>query len=185
MKVSTRRGALAAIFAGLAYVIESIMGVIKPQSEFFSGISDYVLEAVFIIALAGTIFAVMGLHAFAQGRYGKAGMIGFWLTLIGTALIMISAMLTFFVGQNSLGAAFLGGVLLDFIGYVVLGITTLRSKILPLWVGLSLIFGFPVSVILSSFGGGVLFGLAWLMLGYFLWSQRSIDAPQEYAGKSI
>jgi len=185
MNISTRSGALAAILAGSAYLIESIMGVIKPQSEVFSGISDYVLEAVFIIALAATIFALMGLHAFAQGRYGKAGMIGFWLTSIGTALIMISAVVTLFAGQNSLGAAFLGGVLLDFIGYVILGITTLRSKILPLWVGLALIFGFPVSVILNSFGGGVLLGLAWLIVGYFLWSQRSIDAPQEYAGKSI
>jgi hypothetical protein len=58
--------------------------------------------------------------------------------------------------------------LLALVGYVVLGITTLRAKALPLWGGLALILGFPLSVFLSAFGGGILFGLAWLGVGYFL-----------------
>ena len=91
MKLSIRNSATAAILAGLAYLIESIIGVIKPQPEVFSGTSDYVLETVFIIALLATILALLGLHTFAQSRYRKAGTIGFWLTTIGTGLIMISA----------------------------------------------------------------------------------------------
>src|SRR5690349_9565765 len=94
MNLSTRNGALAALLAGLAYIIESIIGVIKPQTEVFSATSDYVLEAVFIVALVATIFAIIGLHSFAQGRYAKAGTVGFWLTVIGTLLTTISAVVT-------------------------------------------------------------------------------------------
>ncbi|MBL8062077.1 MAG: hypothetical protein JNK32_03590 [Anaerolineales bacterium] len=171
MKISIRNGGIAGIVAGLGYIVQAIMGLIKPQTEVFSGTSDYILEVVFIVALAATIAALMGLHTFAQSRYGKAGMVGFWLAIIGTGLITISAMATLFAGQNSLGPVFLGGMLLSLIGYIVLGITTLRSKSLPLWGGLALIFGFPLSVFLSAFGGGILFGLAWLGVGYYLMKQ--------------
>lgn len=168
MKVPTRNGGITGIVAGLGYIVQAVMGLIKPQTEVFSGTSDYILEVVFIIALVATIFGLMGLHSFAQNQYGKAGLVGFWLTVIGTALMTISAIATLVAGENSLGPVFLGGMLLALIGYVVLGITTLRVKVLPLWGGLALILGFPLSVFLSALGGGILFGLAWLSVGYFL-----------------
>lgn len=171
MQTTTRNGAMAGIIAGLGYLIQSVIGLIKPQTEVFSGTSDYVLEVVFIIALLATLFALMGLHTFAQSRYGRAGTIGFWLALAGTFLMLVSAAATLAAGRNSLGPAFLGGMLLSVIGYFTLGITTLRAKILPLWGGLALIFGFPLSVFLNTLGGGILFGLAWLGVGYYLMKQ--------------
>jgi hypothetical protein len=171
MRVSTRNTGIAGIVAGLGYIVQAVMGLIKPQTEVFSGTSDYVLEAVFIIALVATIFGLIGLHSFAQNRYGRAGLVGFWLAVIGTGLMTVSAIATLFAGANSLGYAFLSGVLLTLIGYIILGIMTLRGKVLPLWGGLALILGFPLSVFLSMFGGGVLLGLAWLGVGYFLSKQ--------------
>lgn len=171
MNMPTRRTAFLSIVAGFGYIIQAAMGLIKPQTDVFSGLSDYVLEAIFVIALIATIFALLGYHWYAQNRYGRAGSIGLWLTVIGTGLITISALATLFAGQNSLGPAFLGGVLLALIGYVVLGITTLRAKVLPLWCGAALIFGFPLSIFLSAVGGAILFGLAWLTIGYYLMRQ--------------
>ena len=171
MKISIRNGGVAGIVAGFSYLIQAIMGLIRPQTEVFSGISDYVLEAAFVIALAATIPGLMGLHSFARDRYGKAGMAGFWLTILGTALMAISAVATLFAGQNSLGPAFLGGMLLAFLGYITLGIMTLRTKSLPLLGGLALILGFPLSVLLNTFSGGIIFGLAWLGVGYYLMKQ--------------
>ena len=161
-------GAIAGIVAGLGYIVQSIMGLIKPQTEIFSGISDYILEVIFIIALIATIFAFMRLHAFSEASYGKGGAIGYWSALSGTSLITISALATLFAGQNSLGSIFLAGLLLSLVGYILLGIASLRSKSLPLWGSLALIFGFPLSVFLSSFGGGIVFGLTWLGIGYYL-----------------
>src|ERR1051325_3445340 len=181
MKMSTRTGALSGMIAGLAYLIETIIGLVKPQSEVFGGTSDYVLEAVFVVALLATIFALVGLNSLAQNHNSKIWTTGFWLTVIGTGLTATSAIVTLFAGKNSLGLAFLGGVLFSLIGYIVLGISTLRAKILPAWGGLALIFGFPLSVFLSNFGGGILFGLAWLGIGYFLLNQSSSEEHKAVA----
>ena len=171
MKTSTRSGGIAGIVAGLGYLVQAVMGLIKPQAEVFSGTFDYILEVVFIIALVATIFALMGLHSFMQDRYGRAGATGFWLAIIGTGLMGLSAVATLFAGQNSLGLFFVGGLLLALIGYIVLGIMILRARALPLPDGLALIFGFPLSVSLNTLGGGILFGLAWLLVGYDLLKQ--------------
>jgi hypothetical protein len=171
MKTSTRSGGIAGIVAGSGYLVQALMGLIKPQTEVFSGTSDYILEVVFVIALIATIFALMGLHSFMENRYGKTGALGYWLTLTGTALMGISAVATLLAGQNSLGLFFLGGLLLALIGYAVLGIMILRAKAFPLPGGLALIFGFPLSMFLNTVGGGILFGLAWLLVGYYLLKQ--------------
>jgi hypothetical protein len=168
MKISARNGGIAGILAGVGYLVQAIMGLIRPQTEVFSSTSDYVLEGVFIIALIATLFGLMGLHALMQSRYGTTGTVGFWLAQVGTALMLVSALVTFFAGQNSLGPIFLGGMLLALLGYIILGIAILRVKAWPLFAGLALIFGFPLSVFLNTLGGGILFGLTWLGVGYFL-----------------
>ena len=168
MKISSRAGGIAGIVAGLGYVVQAIMGLIRPQTEVFSSTSDYLLEVIFIVALVSTLIALIGLHSFMQNRYGDAGPIGFWLASVGTALMVFSAVLTFLAGQNSLGPVFLGGILLALLGYIILGITALRTRTLPLLGGLALIFGFPLSIFLSTLGGGILFGLTWLGIGYLL-----------------
>ena len=173
MNISARSTGLLGIVAGLAYLIETIIGLIKPQSEVISGDSDYVLEAIFIIALIATIFALIGLNSLAQSHNSRIWVAGFWLTVIGTGLTAVSAIATLFAGRNSLGIAFLGGVLLSLIGYILLGMSILRAKILPAWVGLALVMGFLLSLVLSNFGGGILFGLAWLSVGYLLSKQNS------------
>jgi hypothetical protein len=171
MKMSARNSAIAGFVAGLGYVVQAIIGLIKPQTEVFSGSSDYVLEAVFIVALLSTVLALLGLHSLKGGLYGKAGAVGMWLAVIGTGLLAISAVVTLFAGRNSLGPAFLGGTLLALVGYIVLGVSILRAKALPLWGGLALMLGFPLSLALSAFGGGIVFGLAWLVVGYLLLKQ--------------
>ena len=172
MKISIRNSGVTGIVAGLGYLIQAIMGLIKPQTEIFSGTADYVLEAVFVVALLATIIGLLGFHSFAKSRYGKAGTVGSWLAIAGSGLMTISAIVTLFAGQNSLGPAFLGGMLLALIGYIILGSATLRTKVLPILGGAALILGFPLSVFLSSLGGGILFGLTWLWLGSFLMKQK-------------
>ena len=183
MDISIRHGSLSAMIAGLAYLAETSIGLVKPQTEVFSGTSDYVLEAAFVIALVATIFALLGLNSFAQEHQPRAWRIVIWLVVIGTGLTAISAIATLFAGRNSLGIAFLGGVLLSLLGYIVLGILALQAKVLPLWGGLALIFGFPLSVFLSSFGGGILFGLAWLGVGYVLWKRNSVASYPKYIAR--
>jgi hypothetical protein len=175
MKVSTRHGGIAGILAGLGYLVQAVI-VLLPQAEVFSGRLEPVLEVVLIIAWLATIFGLLGLHSFAQNHYGKAGTLGFWLAVIGTGLMAISTLGALFAGEYSpgfalLGSLFLGGVMLTSIGYIMIGFLALRRKFIPPWCGLALILGFPFSIILSPPGGGILYGLAWLGVGYFLLQQ--------------
>ena len=59
MNALQRSGGIAGIVAGAAYIVQAVMGLVKPQAEVFSSTSDTVIEVVFIIALAATgIFLV-------------------------------------------------------------------------------------------------------------------------------
>lgn len=168
MKAMARNGGIAGIVAGAAYMLQAVMGLVKPQAEVFSGLPDYILEAVFVVALAATVLALFGVHAFAQGRYGWPGTTGFVLAAAGTSLMTVGAAASLLAGRSSLGAAFLGGLLLAALGYVLLGIAALQARVFPAWLSLALALGLPVSVFLAGFAGGLLLGLAWLATGIFL-----------------
>ena len=84
-----------------------------------------------------------------------------------------------------------------FLGLALLGIATLRARVLPWWCGLALIVHLPLSFVvlvileLVTGGGtegegeiavgialGATLGIIWLALGYVLWSQRGAAAEQ-------
>jgi len=56
------------------------------------------------------------------------------------------------------------------LGLVLLGVATLRARVLPRWCGVGLI-ALVVFSALGAFGGFLVVGLLWLALGYALLSQ--------------
>jgi len=122
--------------------------------------------------------------------YGKLGTAGFLTAFIGLAASLTSAAtqairhLLFFREPiqtiNVISEAVLPlGLLGTLVGFVLLGMATLRARVLPHWCGAVLIGVFPVSFALSfiSVGGlgGLAFGLVWLALGYVLWLHRGAE----------
>jgi hypothetical protein len=69
-----------------------------------------------------------------------------------------------------LTSAYLLGVILlaTFLGYMLLGIATLRVKLFPRWCGLLLVVCLPAAVVLQNSGGAIAIGLAWFGLSYVL-----------------
>jgi hypothetical protein len=59
---------------------------------------------------------------------------------------------------------------------VLLGAATLRLEALPRWCGMALIVCLPLAITLGDYGGGMVLGLLWLMVGYALLSQHDISA---------
>ena len=170
MKASAHSGGIAGIVAGAASITQAIMGLVKPQAKVLSGMPDYVLEVIFIIALVAAALALAGVNAFAQGRYHWAGTTSFVLAMTGTGLMTISPVGTLLAGRNSWGPVFLGGLLMALVGYVLLGIAGLVIKAFPAWLSLALL-AFPLSIVLSGLAGGILLGLAWLGAGIFILRQ--------------
>ena len=63
------------------------------------------------------------------------------------------------------------------VGFVVYGVATLRTRVLPLWYGFALIVSVPISLPLGAYGT-TLFGFIMLTLGYALWSRKGISPEQ-------
>ena len=91
---------------------------------------------------------------------------GFFLAIVGTALLCAITVIAIItkdaLGEAVLGTIFISGVLGWLVGFPLLGIATLRARVLPRWCGVLLIAYFPLfGFLLSSYGwGGVALGSA-------------------------
>jgi hypothetical protein len=175
-----RWGGLVGILAGVAWAVSGIVHFAMVYPEAGTGpsgsISDYLIEGAHAVAEAGMLGALLGLRARQAQRYGWLGAVGFTLAFLGSALLCAITVIAIItkdaLGEAVLGTIFVSGVLGWLVGFPLLGIATLRARILPRWCGVLLIAFFPLFVfLLSSYGwGGIMLGLLWLALGTALLS---------------
>ena len=171
---------MAAIVAGVMYVLRGIISLFDPQKPMFTSFSDYLIEVMFIVALLGTLGAIAGLHALHRDSYGRLGAAGSLTAFVGTALLLVATVATALAGREALSAVFLIGFLATLVGLVLLGAAVLHARILPSWCGILLIAGFPLSAILDVLAnvGGELLGVIWTLVGYALLSNGRASARQ-------
>jgi hypothetical protein len=82
-----------------------------------------------------------------------------------------------------LSVRLIGGVAV-LIGSILLGVMTIRTRIVPWWCGVLLIVAFPLgdlSNAIVSGGEGILLGILWGSVGYALLSLRGTVAEQSPA----
>jgi hypothetical protein len=111
--------------------------------------------------------------------------VGSTLALVGLGLIWLFR--GDVLGQEpaiTLGlSGMVAGLTLSGVGFLLLGIATLRVNALPGWCGVALVIAF-IAILASvvhptSLGSYVVMfvlGLVWLALGYVLWKERSRPA---------
>jgi hypothetical protein len=183
-----RWGGLAGILAGVAWVVSGIVHFAMVYPEAGTGptgsISDYLIEGAHAVAEAGMLGALIGLRARQGPWYGWLGAVGFALAFVGTALLcaitVIGIVFGEALGEAVLSAIFISGVLGWLVGFPLLGIATVRARVLPRWCGVLLIAYFPLFLfLLASYGwGGFALGLLWVALGYALLSARGATVQQ-------
>jgi hypothetical protein len=158
---------LAWMLAGLLYIVQALVSLVKPHAEVFTSASDYVIEACFVAALLLTLVALLGIRTGVGTSIFPA--VSFFVFFIGTLLFFISAAASLASGRDVLGFVYLPGLGLSVLGAILLGIAIIRAKILPLWSAIALILGLPISVALGdAYGGGIVLGLAWIAVGVAL-----------------
>ena len=158
--------ALGAVLAGVAWLASFAVDLEALGSP------SYIIEATFGVALLGTLVGLVALHTRQSRSYGTLGLAGFLAAAAGTALVLLNVLLVS-MGRRDLLDLLLGlGFLGMLVGFVVLGVATIRGKVLPGWCGVALIVALPVAAALGEYGGGLVLGLLWLALGYALWSGR-------------
>lgn len=76
------------------------------------------------------------------------------------------------------------GLLILLLGFVLYGVATLQARVLPRWCGVAFIVALPVALAVGALLGPfasmfIVFGIAWLALGYALWRRRAALAEQQ------
>lgn len=179
-------------------------GVVRPVLEPFLRFASP--EYVHLIYGSLLVFVILGLreglkalHSRQAARAGRLEKWGFRVALVGSILLTIGSIGAFWVGglvfalsrshtdliTNASYIAFsLPGLLLLMFGTTLFGIGTLRARVASrpgAW--LLIIGGFPGIIVMAflvgNWGGSLLLvDLAWIVLGYSLWSEKSVPAPQ-------
>ncbi len=162
-----RWGGLAAIGAGVLFIVYSLLGAAVGKGD-EPGLLD-------ILAILGYVLQVVGLLGFhaLQGRnYGRIGRAGLYTT-IGSIVLWEFLILTSLLGGD-VGPDWLVpvGVLGTLVGLVLYGAATLQARVLPRWCGILFIILVPVGILLGDLQP-IWGGLVWLALGYSLWSHSS------------
>src|SRR5215207_6944364 len=167
---------------GLLWVANDLGGRLSPDPDDWDCNSpyDYLTNAIDSAAFLLLLVGLVGLHARQAGRYSPLGTAGFFAAFVGAAMVGVAN-----PAEHCLALAFLGilvytpGVLLLSIGMLLLGIATMRARVLPRWSGVLLV-AYPLLLIagLPVDGPLILVGLLWLALGYVLWTLRDMPAEQ-------
>ena len=210
--------ATAALFAGVAWVgLSFVLTTLDDVAEN----SSSVYVALFIIALIGTLGGIVGLHTRQAANYRGLGLAGFLTAFVGIIIVFVAAagdlatglrassevpgFIDFqYNGPQTDGVGVLGSIC-TLIGFMLLGVATLRARVLPRWYGWLVIIGPLVSNMAVVIWGAIIpnttfeqvprgtyilledtfwlslflpFGAVWLALAYVLWTQRGVITGQ-------
>ena len=176
-----RWGGWAGVLAGVMFVPAGILILFAPPQRPFNSFSDYLIEAILVVAFTLAVVAVAGLHALQRGRYGRLGAAGSLITFLGYTLTAAVTAVTVLLGSEALySVRFIGGLAV-LIGSILLGAMTLRARVVSWWCGVLLIVGFPLGdVVDTTIGEGseaIVLGILWGLVGYALLS--SARAPDQ------
>jgi hypothetical protein len=168
-----RWGGVAGLVAAAMWVLSFILIQLTSLPSVFESFSDYLIEVVLLVGYAGTIGAIVGLHALQSqsNRYGILGAVGSLLTSVGYAIVLVATTGSILQGGQALLSVRLTGGIAVLVGSVLLGAITLYTRVVPWWCGVLLIIAFPLgdfSNAIVSGGEGVLLGLLWGSIAYAL-----------------
>jgi hypothetical protein len=170
-----RWGGLAAIGAGVLAIAYGLLGLATGKGD-----EPGPLDILVILAQALEVVGLLGFHALQGRNYGRIGRAGLYTTIAALVLfelLLVASLLGGDVGLDWLVAV---GVLGLLVGLVLYGAATLQARVLPRWCGILFIILMPVGILLGDFQP-IWGGLAWLALGYALWSQRRGMAAEQPA----
>ena len=179
-----RWGGLAGVVAAVMWVLTAILILLAtPQRVSFDSFNDYLLQIVLLVAYAGTLLAVLGLHILhsGSGRYGRLGAAGSLITFIGYAIVLVVIIISILEGGASLLTIRLSAATAVLIGSILLGAMVIRARIIPWWCGVLLIVAFPLGDVSNAIlegSEGILLGILWGAVGYALLSRSETVVEQ-------
>jgi hypothetical protein len=138
--------------------------------------------ALLLVVVGAAALVIRARHAGRLGRLGKTGVV---LGAVGAALPVIGSLIqgVLYDGDYPLMPYFvIPGVLALVVGFVLLGVAVLRARVLPRWAAVLLIVGTLAMLGFNDQNAQALmavpFGIAWVAVGYVLWSGKGEPIQQ-------
>jgi hypothetical protein len=182
-----RGGGIGAVLAGvlsLIFSVSSLQGGAQGDGGGGSFLGPAFGTIMPIVILLGQLAAIASLHFLQKERYGWLGATGALVAFVGFGLQLMVPLIGVATGLLLVevlagDVSVYLGVLTPFVGLALLGIATIRARMLPSWFGVVLIAGFPVVVVLLGIPGvelrdtvtGVALTIFWGLVGYVLLSR--------------
>lgn len=143
----------AAFLAAAGYGAGAVLELVHDQPTRFTSVVDYLIEAGFVVGLAGTVVVLVGL---AGGQRSVASRITLGLAAFGNAATLVAAGGTLVLGREVLDGLFFVGVLATILGYLASAALDLMRRLTPRLVGVILLLGFVGSMVVSGVFGALL-----------------------------
>ena len=194
-----RWSGLAAMFGGVLWTLSWILvSFTEDGTRSVLGLSEHgwrtaLLNPAMLLFMAG----LAGFHARQAGQSGRLGRTGFAVCLLSTGTMLLGNVVEFWVSEYFYGTQRPGWVMMGVglmmlpAGFVLLGIGTLRARVLTGWrravpLGFGLTLALLVIVLMALivwtgsqpsvegvFGAILVIALGWAALGYALWSEKA------------
>lgn len=172
-------GGAAGILAAVLFALSLVLVLITPVSQAYGSTSSYVNSVIVALAFVAAAVGVLGILAVHRGnsKFGWLGAVGGWVAIAGCLVVALHTVYAMTAGNGQsavtvrIGAA---GALI--IGWAVLGIMTLRARVMPWWCGVLLIVAFPLGDIADAAVAGLealLLALLWGSAGAALLRLRA------------
>ena len=153
----------------------------KPMRE--TGGAGALLTLALLLVVMGA--AGLVIRARNAGRFGVLGKTGIVVGAVGAALPVLGSLVQgiLFEGAYPYMPYFvIPGVLALVVGFVLLGISVLRARVLPRWAAVLLIVGTLAMLGFNDQNALALMaipnGIGWVAVGYVLWSGRGEEARE-------
>ena len=193
---SVRIAGAAGMLGGLLWIIGTAIHASRPvgcvveecasramrDSSLLEGVLG--IGALLLMAVAAVALVVLTRRA---GRFGKLGGAAAFLVVAGVAVLVVAMFVqaALFGGDFELMPYFvIPGALALVAGVVLLASVVLRSGVLPRWAAVALVVGALAMVAFNEQTTaawlGIPFGIAWIGVGYALWThERSVPAGRD------
>jgi len=141
-----RLGGTAGVAAAALLVLTTILTQMAPIGSHYKSTTDYLHQVVLALAYAAVLVTLVGAHARQRPsqRYGLLGMLGTVLTLSGYGVVLVVDTAGIMMNGRVLDDARLTAAAVLLVGSALLGVATLRARVLPWWCGALLIVAFPL-----------------------------------------
>ncbi len=171
-----------AIAASALYAVVGALELAHDQPTIFRSTADYVIEGLFVAALAATVAFFLVL---ARDAAGIAARVGWGAAAAGQTALFVAVLATVVNGRESLDPLFPLGLLVTFAGYLVLVGLDLRGWLAPPRAGVVLVIAIIAAAVvdnLVSGGGTLVLAAAWAALAGLTAGRSDTAHPLEPAG---